>query len=70
MILKREPVEVETSLGRVIAKKITSPKGRARIMPEYDECKRIALEQELPFYQVYEQILAESNPLDRQTGRS
>ncbi len=70
MILKREPVEVETSLGRVSAKKITSPKGRARIMPEYDECKRIALEQELPFYQVYEQILAESNPLDRQTGRS
>jgi len=70
MILKREPVEVETSLGRVIAKKITSPNGRARIMPEYDECKRIALEQELPFYQVYEQILAESNPLDRQTGRS
>ena len=70
MILNREPVEVETSLGRVSAKKITSPKGRARIMPEYDECKRIALEQELPFYQVYEQILAESNPLDRQTGRS
>ncbi|HRF89662.1 MAG TPA: nickel pincer cofactor biosynthesis protein LarC [Desulfobacter postgatei] len=70
MILKREPVEVETSLGRVSAKKITSPNGRARIMPEYDECKRIALEQELPFYQVYEQILAESNPLDRQTGRS
>ncbi|MDQ1268916.1 MAG: pyridinium-3,5-bisthiocarboxylic acid mononucleotide nickel chelatase [Thermodesulfobacteriota bacterium] len=70
MILKREPVEVETSLGRVSAKKITSPSGRARIMPEYDECKRIALEQELPFYQVYEQILAESNPLDRQTGRS
>jgi uncharacterized protein (TIGR00299 family) protein len=70
MILKREPVEVETSLGRVSAKKITSQNGRARIMPEYDECKRIALEQELPFYQVYEQILAESNPLDRQTGRS
>lgn len=70
MILKRESVDVETSLGRVSAKKITSPNGRARIMPEYDECKRIALDRNLPFYEVYEQILAESNPLDRQTGRS
>lgn len=69
MILKREPVDVETSLGRVTAKKITAPNGQTRIMPEYDECKRIALEQELPFYQVYERILAESNPLDSQSGR-
>jgi len=69
MILKREPAEVQTSLGRVTAKKITAPDGRDRIMPEYDDCKRIALEQALPFYQVYERILAESNPLDRQTGR-
>ncbi|WP_321492054.1 nickel pincer cofactor biosynthesis protein LarC [uncultured Desulfobacter sp.] len=65
MILKREPVAVETRLGRVTAKKITSPNGEIRIRPEYDECKRIAREQNLPFYQVYEQILAESNPLDR-----
>lgn len=65
MILRREPVAVETSLGRVNAKKITAPNGRVRIMPEYDECKRIALAHELPFYQVYERILAESNPLDR-----
>jgi uncharacterized protein (DUF111 family) len=39
-------------------------------MPEYDECKRIAQEHNLPFYQVYERILAEANPLDGQTGRS
>ena len=69
MILKRESVDVETSLGRVNAKKIIVPNGQARIMPEYDDCKRIALEKELPFYQVYERILAESNPHDRQAGR-
>ncbi|WP_035240223.1 nickel pincer cofactor biosynthesis protein LarC [Desulfobacter vibrioformis] len=69
MILRREPVVVETSLGKIAAKKITDPDGQARIMPEYDDCKRIAREHELPFYQVYERILAESNPLDRQTGR-
>ncbi|NDY71210.1 nickel pincer cofactor biosynthesis protein LarC [Desulfobacter hydrogenophilus] len=69
MILKRESVDVETSLGRVNAKKITDPNGQIRIMPEYDDCKRIALEKELPFYQVYDRILVESNPHDRQTNR-
>jgi len=69
MILKRDSVDVETSLGRVNAKRIIAPNGQARIMPEYDDCKRIALEKELPFYQVYERILAESNPHDRLTGR-
>ena len=69
MILRREHAEVETSFGRVNAKKITAPNGQIRIMPEYDDCNRIAREHELPFYQVYERILAESNPLDRQTGR-
>ena len=64
MILRREPVEVETSLGRVKAKKITAPNGKPRIVPEYDECKRISLEHKLPFYQVYERILTESNPLE------
>jgi len=68
MILKRESVDVETSLGRVNAKKIIAPNGQARIMPEYDDCKRIALEKELPFYQVYERILVELNSHDRQTG--
>ena len=65
MILRREPVVVETSLGRVNAKKITTPDGRTRTMPEYDDCKRKAQEHKLPFYQAYERILAESNSLDR-----
>jgi hypothetical protein len=64
MILRREPVEVETSLGRVNAKKITTPDGRTRTMPEYDDCKRKAQEHKLPFYQVYERILAESNCIE------
>jgi hypothetical protein len=70
VILKREPVDVETSLGFVKAKKIIRPNGQARIMPEYDECKRIAQEHKLPFYQVYERILVEANPLNTQAGRS
>ena len=64
MILKREPVVVETSLGRVNAKQITTPDGRTRTMPEYEDCKRKAQEHKLPFYQAYERILAESNSLD------
>ncbi len=64
MILRRESVVVATSMGRVNAKKITAPNGQVRIVPEYDACQRIAQEQALPFYQVYERILAESNFLD------
>ncbi len=64
MILRRESVVVATSMGRVNAKKVTAPNGQVRIVPEYDACQRIAQEQALPFYQVYERILAESNFLD------
>lgn len=42
--LAREAVEVETSLGRVEAKRIRRPDGRWEIRPEYDACRRIARE--------------------------
>lgn len=42
--LAREAVEVETSLGRVAAKRIRRPDGRWETRPEYDACRRIARE--------------------------
>lgn len=46
--LAREEIEVETSFGRVAAKRIRRPDGRWEIRPEYDACRRIARERDLP----------------------
>jgi uncharacterized protein (DUF111 family) len=36
-----------------------------RYVPEYEVCKKIALEQDLSLRDVYSRIMAEVNPLDR-----
>lgn len=55
-ILKREFVRLTTEFGAVDAKKITSPDGRARIVPEYEVCRRIARDRGIPIRTVYETI--------------
>jgi uncharacterized protein (TIGR00299 family) protein len=58
-ILSREKVEVPTSFGTIQAKKIISPNGDTRIAPEYESCKRVALEKNMPLRSVYETLLLE-----------
>jgi len=65
LVLPREAVTRETSLGRILVKKITDPERRIRFVPEYEACKRVALEQNLPLQDVYARVMAEVNPLDR-----
>jgi len=55
-ILKREPVRLETEFGEVSAKKIHGPDGRIRIVPEYEVCRRIARERNIPILTVYQKI--------------
>jgi hypothetical protein len=55
-ILKRESVRLETEFGEVTAKKIHSPDGRTRIVPEYDVCRRIARDRNIPIRTVYDKI--------------
>ncbi|MBW3660648.1 MAG: nickel pincer cofactor biosynthesis protein LarC [Gemmatimonadetes bacterium] len=50
--LAREEVEVETSLGRVAAKRIRRLDGRWEVRPEFDACRRIARERGLPVREV------------------
>ncbi|MDX1661160.1 MAG: nickel pincer cofactor biosynthesis protein LarC [Gemmatimonadota bacterium] len=50
--LAREAIEVDTSLGRVEAKRIRRPDGRWEVRPEYDACRRIARERDLPVREV------------------
>jgi len=59
--LERETVEVETRFGRLKAKKITKPDGSIVIVPEYEVCRKIALQQNIPVKQVYDAVTAGSS---------
>ncbi len=50
--LPREQREIQTSLGTVKAKSVTLD-GRERLVPEFEECKRLAAEKRLPLVEIY-----------------
>ncbi|MDP2883819.1 MAG: nickel pincer cofactor biosynthesis protein LarC [Ignavibacteria bacterium] len=50
--LPRTQREIQTSLGPVTAKSVVI-NGHERLIPEFEECKRIALEKNLPLMEVY-----------------
>ena len=52
--LEREIVSVETLWGPVKGKVIWGPEIEKRFTPEYEECKRIHREQNIPMQQVYQ----------------
>ena len=52
--LPREVKEVETRFGKVRVK----VSGDRRFQPEYDDCRRIALEKGVPIQEVYREALA------------
>lgn len=59
--LSRRRDEIQTSYGTVCVKRITNTDGTTRIVPEYEVCKKIALEKKLPLKNVYENILKEAD---------
>ncbi|HTY09460.1 MAG TPA: nickel pincer cofactor biosynthesis protein LarC [Bacteroidota bacterium] len=56
--LQRSAKSVKTSFGEVSVKVIRVD-GSERLSPEFEECKRIALEKKIPLLEVYKQIEAE-----------
>ena len=56
LTLPREQVQVHTRWGTVAAKKVSGPAGVV-IYPEYEECRRIALEHQVPLNLVYRQVM-------------
>lgn len=65
VVLERKIVTRTTSFGPVQMKQVIDPDRRERYLPEYEVCKSIALEQNLPLKDVYAMVLAEANLLDR-----
>ncbi len=57
LTLEREMVTVESPFGAIRVKQITDLGGEKRIVPEYEVCRKIAIESRLPLRSVYEAIL-------------
>lgn len=55
-ILEREKITIDTVYGSLQAKRIVSPDGSERVVPEYEVCKKIALEKNIPIRIVYDEI--------------
>lgn len=61
-ILQREQVMVETSLGRVEAKRINMPDGSYRIAPEFEAARKVASERGVTLQRVYDAVAHASFP--------
>ena len=59
-LLPREHVHIQTPYGPLQVKRITNPDGSMRIVPEYEVCKKIALEKKIPIRIVYDAIIKEA----------
>jgi uncharacterized protein (TIGR00299 family) protein len=63
-LLPRMQHTVRTSLGDVQVKRVKDPDGGVRFIPEYEICRKIALERKLPLRVVYDIILKEAAKSD------
>jgi pyridinium-3,5-bisthiocarboxylic acid mononucleotide nickel chelatase len=61
--LDRSPEQRDTSLGRVRVKVIRDGKVLLRVVPEFDDCRRLALEKAMPLLEVYKIIEREASDL-------
>ena len=59
-LLAREELTITTSLGDIRVKRIIDPDGHARLLPEYEICRKIALQQNIPLRVVYDTIIREA----------
>ena len=62
LTLKREEIRMSTSLGEVAVKRIIGIDGQERLVPEFEACRRIAYQKNLPIRVVYETIQREIIP--------
>ncbi len=60
-VLEREAFEVNTRYGQVIVKRVRDHGGHIRLIPEYEDCRKIALEHNIPLRVVYENISADAD---------
>ncbi|MBW2608170.1 MAG: DUF111 family protein [Deltaproteobacteria bacterium] len=54
--LERERTKIKTEYGNLYVKKVKDLDGSIRIVPEYEVCRKIALEKDIPIRKVYDAI--------------
>ena len=59
-MLERDVLKIKSSFGEINVKRIKNPNGSTRIVPEYEECRRIARQMKMPLRVVYETIVKET----------
>jgi uncharacterized protein (TIGR00299 family) protein len=59
-VLARDKLVISSSFGEIAVKRIKDPMGNTRLVPEYEVCKKIALEQEIPLQRVYDTIIVQA----------
>lgn len=52
-VLKREELTVDSPWGKMRVKKVITQEGKTRLLPEYEECRRIAKDNNLALRDVY-----------------
>lgn len=70
LVLPREAIVVETSLGPVRVKRSLAPDGRQHLSPEYEECRSLANRLQRPLRDVYDLIRREISRLPPQGGQA
>jgi len=63
-LLWRDQVEVKTTFGVILLKRIRDPQGNFRLVPEYEVCRKIAIEKNIPLRIVYDTIISETAQTD------
>jgi pyridinium-3,5-bisthiocarboxylic acid mononucleotide nickel chelatase len=58
-ILERSSVEMDSPWGRTKVKKVFRPDGSFHLLPEFEECRRIAKEKGVPMKDMYRWIMAQ-----------
>jgi uncharacterized protein (TIGR00299 family) protein len=61
--LKRESSTVDTLLGPIAVKRVVGQDGSERVVPEFEDCRRVANDKGVPLQSVYEMVLKSSSTL-------
>ena len=59
-LLWRDELAIETSFGTIPVKRVKDPRGHIRHVPEYEVCRKIALEKNIPLRLVYDTVAREA----------
>ncbi|MFO8090787.1 MAG: nickel pincer cofactor biosynthesis protein LarC [Desulfatiglandaceae bacterium] len=65
MVLERRQVTVESPWGAMPVKEVIGPEGRKAYMPEFEECRKVALERNIALKEIFAWVSALGEPWRR-----